>query len=164
MLYLILCGVFCNCGSLYSAEAFGRACLPSYQMQATSNKYKLYPCSRSFIWLIAHTTYLHAANHHVPLYRKQHTPPKASCYNLCGTHADQTEMTLQSPDSYAALQDLHKSLTHLGNGLALLYTLDNTLMTHRSVPSFMAAAPLLGIAPDDSRTLCRPVSHAMHVS
>ena len=70
---------------------------------------------------------------------------------------------LQVPHAQPAVQQMQKSLTHLGNGMALLQWLDTALLGHRSVRTFMIAGPLLGIAPASSHILHKPVSRDANV-
>ena len=56
----------------------------------------------------------------------------------------------------AAAQQVQRQLAHLGAGVALLQVLDSSLGI-QGAQRFIIAAPLLGIAPDASQALRKPV-------
>ena len=64
----------------------------------------------------------------------------------------------QAAEDQQAMQQLLSALAYLGNVLTLLRCLDDVLASDASVHAFVLAAPLLGIAPDDSAILRQLVS------
>lgn len=58
------------------------------------------------------------------------------------------------------MKQLLASLTHLGNGLGLLHSLDRVMASDQGTRAFVLAGPVLGLAPDDTGRLRRPVRGA----